>query len=252
MKKLIPFLSLFVLLTAFTCEDEPLDDGLAGQAESNLTCANSTLALITATENYGNANEGDANFTTICNTYKTALQNQIIACGDPNGVLQITVNSLGNCMGDDNEPADVEVPGTWKLTAWNVAEATDVNNDGTASTNVLDEIDCYEDETIVFSADNTGVIMSTSYAELSLTIEAGTTDSYVFAQDCIAEIENTAFTWTQTGSTIVITDPTGMELNLTQSGNEMSYTVPDGFQVINSDDLMVTVSQDLTFVYTKL
>ena len=92
------FLSLFVLLTAFTCEDEPLDDGLAGQAESNLTCANSTLALITATENYGNANEGDVNFTTICNTYKTALQNQIIACGDPNGVLQITVNSLGNCM----------------------------------------------------------------------------------------------------------------------------------------------------------
>lgn len=253
MKKLIPFLSLFVLLTAFTCEDEPLDDGLAGATESNLDCANTTLALITATQSFTSTSEDDANYTTVCNTYRTAIQNQIAACGDPNGVLQITIDSLGDCSGEDNnEPDDVEVPGTWKLTAWNVEDATDVNNDGAASTNLLDEIDCYEDETIVFNADNTGVIMNTSYAELSLTIEAGTTDSYIFTQDCIAEIENTAFTWTQTGNTVVITNPDGSEVNLALSGNEMSYTVPEGFQVLNSDDLSVTVNQDLTFVYTKL
>ena len=252
MKKLIPFLSLFVLLTAFTCEDEPLDDGLTGQTESNFDCANTTLALITATQNFGNVSEEDANYTTVCNAYKTAIQNQIAACGDPNGVLQITVNSLGDCMGDDTEPDDVEVVGTWRLTAWNTTEATDINNDGTASINALDEIDCYEDETIVFNADNTGTIMSTTYAELELTIEAGTTDSYIFTQDCIDEIENTAFTWTQTGNTVIITDPSGMELSLALSGDEMSYTVPEGFQVINTDDLTVTINQDLTFVYTKL
>ncbi len=253
MKKLIPFLSLFVLLTAFTCEDEPLEDGLAGQIESNLECANTTSALITATENFGNASEEDANYTTVCNIYKTALQNQIAACGDPNGVLQITVNSLGDCTGDDNnEPDDAEVVGTWKLTAWNTTEATDINNDGTASINALDEIDCYDNETIVFNADNTGTVMSTTYAELSLTIEAGTTDSYIFTQECIDEIENTQITWTQTGNTIMITDEDDVEFSFTLSGNEMSNTVEEGFQVINSDDSTVTVNQDLTFVYTKL
>ena len=32
-----------------------------------------------------------------CNAYKTALQNEIAACGDPDGSLAAEVNSLGNC-----------------------------------------------------------------------------------------------------------------------------------------------------------
>lgn len=38
-----------------------------------------------------------ANTTQNCNAYKTALQNEIAACGDPDGSLQATVTDLGDC-----------------------------------------------------------------------------------------------------------------------------------------------------------
>jgi hypothetical protein len=38
-----------------------------------------------------------ANTVQNCNAYKTALQNEIAACGDPDGSLQAIVTSLGDC-----------------------------------------------------------------------------------------------------------------------------------------------------------
>ena len=38
-----------------------------------------------------------SNHNQLCNAYKTALQNEIAACGDPDGSLQATVTDLGDC-----------------------------------------------------------------------------------------------------------------------------------------------------------
>lgn len=38
-----------------------------------------------------------ANTTQNCNAYKTALQNEIAACGDPDGELAAAVSALGDC-----------------------------------------------------------------------------------------------------------------------------------------------------------
>ena len=40
----------------------------------------------------------DPTYTTACNTYKVALQAEIIACGDPIGVIQAKITALGTCM----------------------------------------------------------------------------------------------------------------------------------------------------------
>jgi len=144
---------------------------------------------------------------------------------------------------------DVTVVGTWKMTAWNVNEAQDLNEDGTSSTNLLDEMDCYNNETVVFNADFTGIAMSTSYADIELNLVIGTTNEFDYSITCVPEIENTDLTWAQSGN-IVATTSTGITNNFTLNGNELSFLIPEGFTVV-SDDSSVTVIQDLTIVYTK-
>lgn len=311
MKKLSVILSAFILLTAFTCENEPLDGDFVTDDDPN------TTSCVEAIQNTGDAanalvEASDEEYIELCNAYVAALENQIAACGDPNGFIQTLVDSLGDCTLNDPDTcesatiaADVafnnlnnapdsqyttfcnvyvmalenkielcgdedgtiqsiidnlgdcssggeptEVVGTWLLTAWNGTEPIDLNNDGTESTNFLDEMDCYNNETIVFNQDNTGTAMSTSYADIEIFIEAGTTNSYDFTVTCIDEIENTDMTWTQSGNAVSITDVSGTT-DWTLNGNTLSITIPEGFTVISTEDATVSVIQDLTFVYTK-
>ncbi|MEY8847769.1 hypothetical protein AB9K26_03085 [Psychroserpens sp. XS_ASV72] len=101
MKKLSLLFTLLVLLTAFTCENEPLegDFNLPNEttcAEAALNTQNAALAFLNVTED---------NYTQLCTAYRNALQVQIQFCGDPNGTLQAQIESLGNCN-DGTEPDD--------------------------------------------------------------------------------------------------------------------------------------------------
>jgi len=93
MKKLGIFLSLFMLLTAFTCENEPLDEAI--DPSGNLSCEQATLNTANAVFAFLNASE--ENYTELCLAYKTAIQNQIEACGDEDGSLQAAYDALGDC-----------------------------------------------------------------------------------------------------------------------------------------------------------
>lgn len=242
MRKFGVLLSIFVLLTAFTCENEPLEGDFVSENPSS--CEDAIAVTAQAALDFIGVN--DDNYTTLCVAYRNALEAQIDACGDPDGSLQLAVNDLGNC--DNNQP--LGVAGTWLLTAWNVVEPLDLNNDGTENTNLLDEMDCYTNETLVLNGDNTGTAMSTSYAEFDIFIEAGTENSFDFTINCIEEIENTNVTWTQDGNIVSIDDGFSVS-DWTLVGNTLSITIPEGFSVINAEDAEVTVTQDLTFIYTK-
>ncbi len=239
MKKIGVLVSVFILLTAFKCDNEPLEGEFPDPNETACITASQNTAI--AASNFVAAT--DDNFTELCNAYKTALESQIGICGDASGALQQVIDGLGDCMSDGQSD---NLVGTWKLTAWNGTEPIDLNNDGTESTNFLDEMDCYDNETIVFNADNTGVIMSTSFADIDITIDTTTT----FVVDCIDEIENTNMTWSQSGSSVTVTDTSGSS-TWTLAGNTLSILIPEGFSVTSSEDATVTVIQDLTFVYTK-
>lgn len=211
------------------------------------SCENAIIVVAVAENNLSNAT-ADL-YTQYCNGYVSALQEQIEICGDPSGEIQAVINGVGDCS---QSTSNEDIEGTWLLTAWNGEEPIDLNNDGAESANFLDEIDCYTNETIVFNTDNTGVVMSTSYATFNFEIETGTTDSYIYTVTCDQEVENSNFTWTQTGNTISITDTATTDVSeWTVNGNQLSTFVPSGFIAFNSDDITVTVSQDLTFVYTK-
>ena len=242
MKRLGYILSLFVLLCAFTCENEPLEGEFVNE-EANNSCADAIQDVAEAALAFVGADE--ANYSELCNAYVNALTDQINACGD-DGTIQGLIDQLGDCTQD--QPTGIE--GIWLLTAWNGTEPIDLNNDGTESTNFLEELDCYNNETIVFNADNTGQIFSTSYAEIDIVLEVGSTNSYDFTVDCIEAAETTDMTWSQNGNVVSITDVSGTS-DWTLNGNMLSITIPEGFVVISSEDATVTVIQDLTFIYTK-
>lgn len=108
MKKLNPlFAILFVLLTAFTCENEPLEGEFVfdNETNANLTCTETTIALASALENFNNAN--DTNYDELCQAYSTALQNQINDCGDSNGNYESILSTLGDCS---NMNSQLEIP----------------------------------------------------------------------------------------------------------------------------------------------
>ena len=242
MKKIFVLLMCTVILTFVSCEDEPLEGNFV---TGGLTCETAVVNTAQAALNFLSVN--DDNYTQSCVAYRNALEAQILACGDPDNSLQNAVDTLGDCTVDNQQASDIE--GTWLLTGWIGTEAIDLNADGTESFNFLDEMDCYNNETLVFNADATAVAMSTSYAEIGVEVIVGTENDLAYTIDCIDEIENTNATWTQSGNTISVTSG-GATSDWTLNGNQLSILIPEGFGASNEDG-SVTTSQDLTFVYTK-
>ena len=99
MKKIGLLVSFFILLTAFTCENEPLEgDFVTDDGPSATSCAD-------AIQNTGDAANAfvqatDDNYAALCNAYISALEDQLAFCGDDTGAIQTLIDSLGDCSND--------------------------------------------------------------------------------------------------------------------------------------------------------
>jgi hypothetical protein len=124
MKKLSFLFCLLILLSAFTCDNEPLDNDIT-IPDTNASCETATQEVAAAALAFTNI--GDDNYTELCTAYKTALENLIIACGDPDGSIQSGIDALGDCANpngfDDCEAAE----NATNLAEVNFNNATDEN-----------------------------------------------------------------------------------------------------------------------------
>ncbi len=209
------------------------------------TCETTTTAAIVAETSFNSAT--DENYTTLCNAYKTALESKIDACGDEDGSIQAVINGLGDCSGTTQPEA--MIVGTWKLTSWSSENPYDLNNDGTQSENLLDEMDCYTNELLIFNEDGTATSESNSYAEISVELVVGTENDYDFTIECIDEIDITNGSWEESDNTVTFTSD-GQEIIMTLFDDELSFVFPSGFISV-SEDASVEITEDLTFIYTK-
>lgn len=167
------------------------------------------------------------------------------------GLLLVTIAFTGCSKDDDNNDNSTSVEGTWKLTAFETENAYDLNNDGTASKSVMDETSCYQNEFIKFNADGTGQATSNSYAEIQLVLVAGTNDEYEYSIDCVSEIDVTPFVYIKDGNQVDLSVG-GSNASATISGNTLTYVIQDGFFVeVDDNGTTTTVTEDITFVYTK-
>jgi hypothetical protein len=86
--KLIFSTLLFTILT-FSCSSD------SSSSDDEELCDDAIAATVAAQQAYNNATS--ANHSELCNAYKTALENQIVACGDSSGDLQNIITDLGDC-----------------------------------------------------------------------------------------------------------------------------------------------------------
>ena len=133
MKKLSFLFCLLILLSAFTCDNEPLD--------SNITIPDNSTSCEQATQEVADAalaftNIVDGNYTELCTAYKTALENLILSCGDPDGSIQSGIDALGDCS-DPNEFDDCQA----SENATNMAE---VNFNNATDDNYYDFCNAYK------------------------------------------------------------------------------------------------------------
>jgi len=111
-----------------------------------------------------------------------------------------------SCSSDDDAPVDPISPlaGTWKLTSASGTLPVDLDMDGTASTNLLEELACFED-TIVVSNDNT---YTQEITEIDVEVIPGFPP--VVNASCTGVTLNETGMWDLDGDQLTFT-PTGMD-----------------------------------------
>lgn len=142
--------------------------------------------------------------------------------------------------GPENE---IEVSGTWKLTALQLTEAVDFNGDGTASTDLMAETNCYQNELIVFNADFTGKGISNSYAEIEIV-------DPTYTVNCVQEVEESPMTWEQPNASLVKITAEGVVVEAALSGDQLQYTIAN-VPLASSADGQTQITQNLIYTYTK-
>lgn len=163
--------------------------------------------------------------------------------------LVLFVVLFASCSSDDDNGVAIE--GTWKMTAFKSQNAYDLNGDGVISNDIMGQTNCYQNETLVFNSNGTGASFSTSFAEIELVLVTGTTDQYEYSVDCVIENFTSAFTWTQDGDNISITE-FGQTDTGVQNGNKLTFVINDGFSIdITQGSGVVTIDEDLTLEFIK-
>ena len=102
-----------------------------------------------------------------------------------------------SCSDDDSGSTDnfnLSVTGIWDLVEVNISSAQDVNTDGTASTNLIDEVDCISG-TLLIDGD-----FSYNYEQTNIVVSEITNDQF-FAQ-CSGTISASG-TWTANDTQVV-------------------------------------------------
>jgi len=153
-----------------------------------------------------------------------------------------------SCSTDDMQDSNnSSITGVWKLTAWNIEGGFDINNDGTISSNLLNEIDCSRNETLFF--DNNGIVsLNTTFnPDIDIALLNETTDEYSFDITCDTEgVISLATEYTVENSVIMIGESEAMI-----KGNQISLVFEDRIKIYNVDFTEVIETKDLTLVYNK-
>src|SRR5690606_11516804 len=91
-----------VLLTAFTCENEPLEGDFSD--DTDLSCEIAAQNTQDAAVDFLDVT--DETYMQLCIAYRNALEIQIEFCGDSDGSLQTQINSIGDCGVTNPDPCE--------------------------------------------------------------------------------------------------------------------------------------------------
>ena len=129
--------------------------------------------------------------------------------------------------------------GTYKLTAFNTTPPTDLNGDGTNSTNQMNEVNCFNNTLLILNANNT-------YVANSRGVDISITGAY----ECYTDPDDVG-TWALSGNQLTLTSSDTSTNLFIVSGNTLSSTFPNGTVLNNVGGVVVELTAEITFIYTK-
>lgn len=149
------------------------------------------------------------------------------------------------CSTDDSDMASVE--GVWKLTAYNVADGFDVNSDGIKNINLLNEMECLNNEVLVFESNGSMYSSSTFNPVIQIYRLNEVTNEYGFNVECDIEgVISFATSYSQKGNTITFNNH-----HASIADNQLYIVFEDAVEIFNADFTKVLAREDLTLVYSK-
>ena len=163
-----------------------------------------------------------------------------------------------SCSDDDNNSTgSTSIEGTWKLTTFDHNEEVDLNEDGTASADMISESGCYGNSNITFSADQVATI-NIEELEINLDLVVGTEDSYEYSLECVESTPEVA-TYSVSGNSVSVVSTyiedgvTETEtIVLTRSGNTLTVSIPAFTDVPVEENGEISYSfVGATLVFTK-
>jgi hypothetical protein len=161
-------------------------------------------------------------------------------------VLLLSI-SITSCSSDD-ENITSSVVGVWELTEWNANFFVDLNNDTLFNGNLLEEIDCANNEILRF--EDNGVVTSSDTFNAKIEI---------FQQEVNSELLYNANIECADGGSIgfassYIETNNTVEFNGSVSeliGNQIIRTFVDAIKIYNEDFTELVETRDLRLIYTK-
>jgi hypothetical protein len=163
---------------------------------------------------------------------------------DPFLVAQINANN-GSSGGSGGGVTPNNIAGSYILTAFNTSVPTDLNGDGTASTNQMAETTCLNNSLFVINSNNT----FTADAK-GIDIDLTTTPNVL---TCFTDPDISG-TWTLVGNILKTTYVEGgitYNDEFTVIGNTLVLTVNDGEVVGTAGGAPVFLTSDITIIYSK-
>lgn len=161
-----------------------------------------------------------------------------------------------SCSSDDDGSGEqtTSLGGVWLLTELNATPATDLNNDGVASVNLLTETTCFDTTAFSFQGNNTGTVNSTiatleidqnQIVNCAVRTDSGT---YSISGNTLSvTIDINGGTATETRQVVL----TG---NGSNAGDTLAFFVANneiGAYVNDPGNTVASSIQNLEFVYTK-
>ncbi|PWH83168.1 hypothetical protein DIS18_01025 [Algibacter marinivivus] len=153
-----------------------------------------------------------------------------------------------SCSSEDIQDSnDSSIVGVWTLNAWNIEDGFDMNNDGTVSTNLLNEIDCDRNETLFFDKNGVVSLNTTFNPDINISLLNSETNTYNFDVTCDTEgVVSLATEYSIDDSMIAI----GESVAKIENG-QIFLVFEDRIKIYNEDFTEVIETKDLTLVYSK-
>ena len=143
---------------------------------------------------------------------------------------------------DDNSSTTVSYAGTYAMTAFNVSVPQDLNADGIASVNQMNETNCFNGNTLILNENNTFTM-----TEKGIDI---VTDGVNETLDCYDDGTYTG-TWSLVGNSIKLDGEFGIEL-FKFADNKLTQSIENGEVVANLPNGGVAyVTANIDVVFTK-